>query len=308
MINFTIIIPHYNIPLLLERCIKSIPIRNDIQIIVVDDCSPNITEVQKIINQNSSDRNIEFYSTPLGGSAGRARNIGLKHAKGKWLIFADADDFFDDPIVNILDSYINDSADIIFFRCQSVMSNDISKHSSRIGDNSKYYTTPITDEIEIYFRIKMQVPWGKMIKRNLVTNNYILFDETRYANDAMFSVLTGCKAKTIKIINVYGYVVTDRPDGLCGKFFNKPKEAGIRAKVALRVNKVIINHGYNSGLNDVNMFLKLVVLNQDFSTLKEIFRDSEKYGVTKHEILQIVRTSGRRYYPIYIWLKLMSWL
>ncbi len=39
MINFTVIIPHKNLPLLLDRLINSIPIRDDLEIIVVDDGS-----------------------------------------------------------------------------------------------------------------------------------------------------------------------------------------------------------------------------------------------------------------------------
>ena len=39
MINYTVIIPHKNIPELLQRCLDSIPERDDIQVIVVDDNS-----------------------------------------------------------------------------------------------------------------------------------------------------------------------------------------------------------------------------------------------------------------------------
>lgn len=41
MIKYSIIIPHHNVPTLLERCVNSIPQRDDIQIIVVDDNSVN---------------------------------------------------------------------------------------------------------------------------------------------------------------------------------------------------------------------------------------------------------------------------
>jgi len=37
--TFSIIIPHKNIPDLLMRCLKSIPVSEDIQLIVVDDNS-----------------------------------------------------------------------------------------------------------------------------------------------------------------------------------------------------------------------------------------------------------------------------
>ena len=33
--TYTIIIPHKNIPLLLQRCLDSVPLRNDVQIIAV---------------------------------------------------------------------------------------------------------------------------------------------------------------------------------------------------------------------------------------------------------------------------------
>ena len=38
-VHLSIVIPHKNIPELLARCLRSIPERDDIQVIVVDDCS-----------------------------------------------------------------------------------------------------------------------------------------------------------------------------------------------------------------------------------------------------------------------------
>ena len=45
--NYSVIIPHYNIVPLLERCLKSIPDREDIQIVVVDDNS-NVIRIENI--------------------------------------------------------------------------------------------------------------------------------------------------------------------------------------------------------------------------------------------------------------------
>lgn len=39
MINYSIIIPHKNIPKLLRRCLDTIPRREDVQVIMVDDNS-----------------------------------------------------------------------------------------------------------------------------------------------------------------------------------------------------------------------------------------------------------------------------
>lgn len=307
MYNYTVIIPHYNIPRLLERCVNSIPMREDVQVIVVDDCSPKSKDINITFEKLRQRPNLELYSTPKGGSAGRARNVGLDNAKGKWLVFADADDFFDIAVGELLDSCLNASEDVIYFRCRSVMSNDINIPSQRISNESKYFTASMTKEIELHFRTEIHVPWGKIIKRNFIEDNQIRFDETLYANDAMFAVLTGCKANSINLANINAYVLTERPDSLCGNFFRKSGEAGIRAKVALRVNKVIAEYGYDKGYNDPEMFIKLVVLNHDFSALCEILCHNEDYGVTKPDILRIVRATGKRYFPIYLWLKLVSY-
>lgn len=92
MINYSIIIPHHNIPDLLGRCLRSIPEREDVQVIVVDDNSPGNENYLRDIPELSR-KNVEFYITKDGLGAGHARNVGLSHAIGKWLVFSDSDDF-----------------------------------------------------------------------------------------------------------------------------------------------------------------------------------------------------------------------
>ena len=61
MINYSIIIPHKNIPNLLQRCLDSIPNREDVQIIVVDDNSdPNIVDFDKFPGLNRSNVEVIF--------------------------------------------------------------------------------------------------------------------------------------------------------------------------------------------------------------------------------------------------------
>ena len=87
MYTYSIIIPHKNIPKLLQRCLDSIPRREDTQIIVVDDNS-DPAKVDFTHFPGLSDPSVEVYFDKSGKGAGRARNIGLEHAKGKWLVFA----------------------------------------------------------------------------------------------------------------------------------------------------------------------------------------------------------------------------
>ena len=106
-------------------------------------------------------------------------------------------------------------------------------------------------------------------------------------------------------MDINAYVLTDRQDSLCANFFRKPGEAGIRLKVALRVNKVITQHGYNIGLNDEKLFIKLALINHDYSAIRDILLDANEYGIKKSDLLRSVKESGKRYYPIYLWLSLL---
>ena len=112
---FSVIIPHREIPDLLMRCLKSIPVSEDIQVIVVDDNSPDVdTYLEKY--PELSRPYLEFIRAPKNGGAGYARNIGLNHAKGKWLLFADADDFFVGNMYDIISMHVESDADVIYFQ------------------------------------------------------------------------------------------------------------------------------------------------------------------------------------------------
>lgn len=205
MINYSVIIPHYNIPDLLGRCLRSIPEREDVQVIVVDDNSPGNENYLRDIPELSR-KNVEFYVTKDGMGAGHARNVGLSHAVGKWLVFADSDDFFVDDFNKILDEYVNDIHDIIYFNIKSCDCYDITKQYP--ADKLRVYKESGND---IYLRVCYTEPWGKFLKHNFVIDNKIEFQETKAHNDLLFAVKTGLQAKTVAAVDhpLYWYVIRE---------------------------------------------------------------------------------------------------
>lgn len=218
-INYSIIIPHYNIPELLVRCLKSIPVREDIQVIVVDDCSPGFDDyVNRYPDLFSF--NVEFYSTPKGGSAGRARNVGLEHAKGKWLVFIDADDFVSENGAHILDKYVNYDYEILYFQTEFVMSDDITKKTIRFENINNFVRNYEISKDERSLRYNHDPQWSMLIRRDMVVSNNIRFDETRWGNDVMFSFLCGIYAKKINAFAETFFIVTQREGSLASSDFN----------------------------------------------------------------------------------------
>lgn len=245
VINFSIIIPHYNIPDLLMRCLKSIPVREDIQVIVIDDCSPDANRYLKDYPELSRPY-LEYYSTPQGGSAGRARNVGLDHAKGKWLIFLDADDLLTNDAEQILDETINRPEDIIFYNTTCVMSDDLSKASDR-NFYGQYFEEFVSNHDETPFRYRFHSLWGKVIRRVLATTNNLRFDETRYSNDVYFSCVTGHFAKTIAVVDRPFFIVTERQGSLASSQFSEKgvslEECQVRFDIALKIKLLLDKWG-----------------------------------------------------------------
>lgn len=183
--------------------------REDVQVIVVDDCSPDAdTYIERF--PELSRPYLEFYSTDRGGSAGRARNVGLKHAKGKWLIFADADDFFNYCFEEILNCYKDSTADLIVFNANSVdsdfyVSSHRTKHLNHMID--LYQSDPVEGCVSL--RYAFGEPWSKIIRRSIVDDS-ISFDETPIHNDTFFSYMVGHKASSFAVDRRAGYCVTTR--------------------------------------------------------------------------------------------------
>ena len=209
--NYSFIIPHKNIPALLTRCVSSIPRRKDVQIIIIDDNSdPDVVDFEQFPYREDPTIDIVFDKSGLG--AGHARNLGLEKAKGKWLIFADADDFFLYSIHQILDDYIESEADLIFFQSISLDSETYQLAKEQRSGSNMYVSNLLkgAEGAEAILRFCHHVPWCKIVRSQVVEKNRIRFDEIKRCNDTHFSYLVGHYAKDIKGDNRAAYCVTDR--------------------------------------------------------------------------------------------------
>ena len=195
---FSIVIPHKNCPELLERCINSVPDRNDIEIILVDDNSND-----KLLFRNTmaaiQRSNLIVIESDKGGWAGGSRNLGLDMAKGEWVIFLDADDYFLPGVFDLFITFSSSDNDIIYFRHQSVYSDTLEpceRFPYRNQAIQNYLCQP-NDRNRNLLVLGDVVPWGKMIRRSLIEDNHVRYDEIPCCEDVMF--ITRCAANAVKI-------------------------------------------------------------------------------------------------------------
>lgn len=94
-IKISIVVPFYNSEKTLDRCIKSL-LNQDIsalQFVLVDDGSTD-NSLQLVNSFASEDERFLIISQPNKGQ-GAARNEGIRHAIGKYLLFVDSDDYLE---------------------------------------------------------------------------------------------------------------------------------------------------------------------------------------------------------------------
>jgi len=250
-IDYTVIIPHKNIPHLLVRCLDSIPLRENVQVIVADDNS-DISEINGINLLSLPEKylNVEFIwgkNKNERKGAGYARNLGLDRAKGKWLIFADADDFFMPCFNEALDQYKDYEDDIIFFKVTSVDSNTLqpaTRHQYIINNLEQIQKNKNWD-----LAYELHSPWGKFIKRNIIEVNNFFFREIPVANDVYFGVQTIAKATLKSISEKEIYCITSRTGSLMTQ--HSVKSLKIRFNEIYKVNIYLKKEGSEYYLNNL---------------------------------------------------------
>lgn len=206
MINYSFIIPHKNAPRLLQRCVNSIPRREDIQIVVVDDDSSS-----DIVDWDSfkfdDERCIELIHTNGCKSAGAVRNEGLKQAKGKWILFADCDDFFNKGLLETTDQYIDSDLDALYFNVDCV--DGESGEPSGVYQGYQQLIADYKNNKSLLENIRYaKPPWTKMVRKEFLDRHHIQFEDVILGNDVWYSYQVGYFAKKIEVLDKRLYVYT----------------------------------------------------------------------------------------------------
>ena len=114
----SVIIPMYNCAPVIVRCMDSIDYP-DCEIIVVNDGSTD--NGAEVVEQYAATHpHVRLINKPNGGVSS-ARNIGIGNAKGKYIVFVDADDYLSkDGLMKMIDLAEKHQADIVKYKIHSL--------------------------------------------------------------------------------------------------------------------------------------------------------------------------------------------
>lgn len=233
---YSIIIPHKNAVALLGRLLQSIPRRQDLEILVVDDNS-SAQELKKLVLLREQ-FSFDLYINTRGRGAGGSRNVGLDHARGEYVLFADADDFFGPALADELDRIPHYNRDLLFYKVNSVDSETYVTGHRHLFFNALIQDYKAVGKLDILY--KYSVPWGKVYRRSFLEKHTICFAEVMAGNDMWFSCRSGLLQASFAVLDVPLYTVTVRE----GSIVNTVNPAFFKSRFleTLRVNDLLREH------------------------------------------------------------------
>lgn len=200
------ILPCYNSEKYLSQCLDSIlgQTLKEIEVICVDDGSTDAT-LQLLRGYAAADSRVRVLTQPNGG-AGAARNNGLRQARGEYLSFLDADDFFEP---NMLEEAVRSAeqyhADYVVFDSDRYQMDTNSfvevPWAVRMEDVPPYMPfshRELTDNIFLSF---VGWAWDKLFRRSFVEAHNLWFQEQRTTNDMLFVFSALVCAKRIAVVD-----------------------------------------------------------------------------------------------------------
>lgn len=294
MYNYTVIIPHKNCPDLLQRALASVPLREDIQTIIVDDNSdPSKVDFGNFPGLNRPNTIVVFDKS--GKGAGRARNVGLEQIKDntKWVTFLDADDFFADDAEAIFEKYINNTNDLIVFPADSVYSDTLKPANRHVERNKKLVKAKKQRD---WVRYKDYGPVAKFIAYDTIRNHNLRFEELFVGNDTMFSVYLGNASRNIEVSDDVLYIMSVRQGSLVMQQSYAALES--RYTTAKRVNSFVKSIGkmrYRVNLFAIAYRFKAIGKLVLFKKMYRAFVDTSKRYVAQDFVACFVAfISGRK--------------
>lgn len=228
---YSVIIPYRDTYNLLIKAVDSIPDREDIQIIIVDN---NVVPLESDAVPRKRYAHVLFLTSDPKAGAGHARNVGIDSATGRFILFLDADDYFVSDAFDHFDQYLEGESDIVFFTARSVKLSDgsMSKRHLRLDSLVKeYFRTGNEDAL----RFQFENPCCKLFSAAFLRDNKIRFEEVFCSNDTMFSIMSGYKAKKIRVEDYPIYIITESSSGKSLTARSKEKDF-IRFTVSIRQN------------------------------------------------------------------------
>ena len=195
----SIITPVFNGELYLRDFLLNISKQTfkDFELIFVDDGSTD-KSAEIVTSFMVHDARIKLLEQKHFGAA-RARNYGITKAKGKYLLFLDSDDLFEETFIErMYNTAISDGSEIVVSGYSKVDFNTGKLIAKSLPRSGIYLQNELTRTL---FQRTNPAPWNKLFSKDLIERENLKFQDLKTCNDLSFVFIALSKASKISFIN-----------------------------------------------------------------------------------------------------------
>lgn len=258
MPKFSIIVPVYNVEKYIKKCLDSILNQTfkDYEVIVVNDGTrDNSIELIKdypikLINQKNQGLSV-------------ARNTGVKHAKGEYLIFIDSDDWIEKDLLKEINKSLKNSPDLVRFQIQKVFEDSTIKKYHEEPFNGKSGEEAFSLISNYHF---VENAWAYAIKKAYYLKENFNFEKGTVHEDFGLIPLVIIKASKVNSINYIGYNYFQRQGSIMNDISYEKEKKKTKdfydhyLRLINEINKTNINSKYFKSFIANSLILKITKL------------------------------------------------
>ncbi len=190
-VKVSVVIPMYNcgkyVPHLLESILKQT--LQDFEVLCVVDGATDTT-LDEVNVFASKDGRVRCFSKENGG-AGTARNLGMDHASGEYVMFLDADDLYAETLLEKMVSAADACRADITVCLYSEQNLLLNKQRENLGFDEAAFpeNTAVNpkETTDLYLQVSTG-PTNKLFRRAFIEEKELRFSATRVANDVFFDL------------------------------------------------------------------------------------------------------------------------
>ncbi len=186
MVEFSIIVPVYQVKKYLKRLVNSVLAQDYVayELILVDDGSSDGSE--KICDEFSAKYAPVKTIHKKNGGVSSARNEGIQKAEGKYLIFLDADDYIDNDFLSDAATVLQEKApDVLVYGYCLETNNGTEKFMPKLNGN--YTQESLSKDFAVFAQeSSFNSVWNKVFRADIVREKQLEFPIQKIAEDGIF--------------------------------------------------------------------------------------------------------------------------
>ena len=252
----SVIIPVYNAETTIRKCLQSILDQSfkDVEVVLVNDGSEDGTlSILALYDHVSNLKVINQINLGEGG----ARNTGLLHCSGEYVLFLDSDDCLHEGFLDYVQQFILDKKpDLVF---SSYTKSDHRSTERRYKFRYEFFTND--DLVKNYYRRTINIGIGNtLFKKSIIDERNLSFSDAKSGADNEFFRILALYCESSYSLPFFSFEYFVHPDSLMNKSFNLSRLDSI--KTVLKTREFLKKNDQHPNYQDFQDYLDIFLISE----------------------------------------------